>query len=193
MKDIKIAKVIILCILFQFFIHNVKANNNELTEMSRNLIKELGFNLKQSLQAVLAESGPLSAVEYCNIAAPNITQQIKENSNLSIKRTSLKIRNSDNVPDLWEFRVLNNFAERHALGENIDSMNFVEIYADDQGKKIFRYMVPINTKEVCLTCHGENIEPELRRKIQYLYPDDKAIDYSLGNIRGAFSVKIYLD
>ena len=193
MKDIKIAKVIIFCILFQFFIHKVKANNNELKEMSRNLIKELGFNLKQSLQAVLAESGPISALEYCNIAALNITQQIKENSNLSIKRTSLKIRNSDNVPDLWEFRVLNNFAERHALGENVDSMNFYEIYADDQGKNIFRYMVPISTNEVCLTCHGENIEPELRGKIQYLYPEDKAIDYSLGNIRGAFSVKIYLD
>ena len=50
-------------------------------------------------------------------------------------------------------------------------------------------MKAIPTGKVCLTCHGSNINPNLRTKINELYPEDKAYDYKIGDIRGAFIVQ----
>ena len=57
---------------------------------SKEAIKELAINLKKSLKAVLKESGPTAAVEYCNIAAIDITDRISASKSIIIKRTSLK-------------------------------------------------------------------------------------------------------
>ena len=40
--------------------------------------------------------------------------------------------------------------------------------------------------------YGSNIESKLAHKISELYPDDNAYNYKIGDIRGAFSVKIPL-
>ena len=53
----------------------------------------------------------------------------------------------------------------------------------------FRYMKAIPTQELCLGCHGSNINPELSALINKTYPDDKAINFALGDIRGAFSLQ----
>ena len=50
----------------------------------------------------------------------------------------------------------------------------------------FVYVKAIRIKEVCLNCHGSNINDDLKKEIQKLYPDDKAINYKLNDIRGAF-------
>lgn len=49
-------------------------------------------------------------------------------------------------------------------------------------------MQVIETKQVCLICHGENIAPVSADKIFELYPDIKATKYKLGDIRGVFSI-----
>lgn len=43
---------------------------------------------------------------------------------------------------------------------------------------------------VCSTCHGRNISKNLKEEILKLYPEDKAIGFEHGDVRGAFSVKI---
>ena len=43
--------------------------------------------------------------------------------------------------------------------------------------------------EVCLKCHGENIDPAVKAKLGELYPNDKATGYKLGDLRGAFTVR----
>jgi hypothetical protein len=39
-----------------------------------------------------------------------------------------------------------------------------------------------------LACHGKNISAQDKKKIQMHYPHDKATGYSLGQVRGAFSL-----
>ena len=60
-----------------------------------------------------------------------------------------------------------------------------EIIKDKNNNK-FIYVKAIRIKEVCLNCHGSNINNDLKKEIQKLYPDDKAINYKLNDIRGAF-------
>ena len=159
---------------------------------SKEAIKELAINLKKSLKAVLKESGPTAAVEYCNIAAIDITDRISASKGIIIKRTSLKVRNEGNLATSWEKDILNRFEKRKKLGDSIKSIDYKEVYVDNNNKSFFRYMKAIPTGKVCLTCHGSTINPNLRTKINELYPEDKAYDYKIGDIRGAFIVQIPL-
>ena len=63
------------------------------------------------------------------------------------------------------------------------STGFIE---DENNNNKFVYAKAIRIKEVCLNCHGSNINNDLKKEIQKLYPDDKAINYKLNDIRGAF-------
>ena len=49
-------------------------------------------------------------------------------------------------------------------------------------------MQAIPTGEVCLACHGTAIAPEITAALDEQYPDDQARGFSLGEIRGAFSL-----
>ncbi|MFT6900001.1 MAG: hypothetical protein ACJAXS_000156 [Colwellia sp.] len=50
-------------------------------------------------------------------------------------------------------------------------------------------MKPIPTLGVCLTCHGVNLDDEITHKVKTLYPNDQAIDFKVGGIRGAFTLQ----
>jgi len=66
----------------------------------------------------------------------------------------------------------------------------VEIVNED-GKRTLRYMKALPTQALCLNCHGgpDKIAAEAKAKLTELYPNDKAVGYSEGQIRGALTVK----
>ena len=72
----------ILCIYFLLsnflYANDLLVNENK----SKSTIKALATNLKKSLKLILEESGPIAAVEYCNIAALDITNEIANQKNL---------------------------------------------------------------------------------------------------------------
>lgn len=184
--------MILLRIIFILFLLKNFSYANDLLvyeEKSKTVIKELAFSLKKSLKSVLKESGPIAAIEYCNIAALEITSDISNLNEISIKRTSLKLRNKSNMPDKWEIDVLNSFEQRKQNGEKIATLYYQDIYAE-KNKIFYRYIKAIPTIKACLTCHGSNRDPKVVSKIIELYPDDRAYNYAIGDIRGAFSVKI---
>jgi hypothetical protein len=49
-------------------------------------------------------------------------------------------------------------------------------------------MKAIPTGEVCQTCHGVEIAPPVSAKIRELYPQDQAIGFKTGDLRGAFTI-----
>jgi hypothetical protein len=104
-----------------------------------------------------------------------------------VGRTSLKPRNPANAPDDWEAGMLQAFAARKAAGEDPAKLEAWTI-AEAGGRKQFRYMKAIPTASLCLACHGTEIEPELRAHLDALYPEDAAVGYREGDIRGAFTI-----
>ena len=56
---------------------------------------------------------------------------------------------------------------------------------------VLRYMRPISIGSVCLNCHGarETLAPEVRAILDTKYPQDRAFDYAIGDLRGAVSVQ----
>ncbi len=53
-------------------------------------------------------------------------------------------------------------------------------------------MKAIPIQEPCMLCHGEVLSSAVKEKINDLYPQDQATGYTLGQIRGAFTIKISL-
>ena len=46
---------------------------------------------------------------------------------------------------------------------------------------------------MCASCHGSNVSPSLKEHIKQFYPHDMAIDFEVDDIRGAFTLKKYLE
>lgn len=162
---------------------NLHAGEPAFEEKARIAISDYASSLKSALIEAMQTGGPQKAVEVCNTEAPEIAARLSQQHDLNISRTSLKPRNTANTPDDWERDVLQTFEQRHAEGESIDTL----IAKTESGSQM-RLMKAIPTGELCLTCHGENVAPELQSLIDKYYPDDKATGFQAGDIRGAFSV-----
>ena len=159
-------------------------SQEELKKQAIELVKKFGGTLKPELKKALKSGGPAHAIEVCSEKAPAIAKDLRDSSGWYIKRVSLKARNSSTAtPDSWEESVLKQFDERQAKGESARNMAYAEVV---DGK--FRFMKAQGVANLCLNCHGAEVEPEVEAALKQKYPDDMARGYTLGQIRGAFSL-----
>lgn len=158
------------------------------TRLSREVIKAFAESLKAELTGAIKASGPVAAIELCNHKAPQIVRRHADLDELTLGRTSLKFRNPDNAPDAWEQTILQSFEDRRAAGEDPETIDHAAIIMRD-GRRVIHYMKAIPTGELCLNCHGgDEVKPEVAAKLAKYYPDDKARGFSVGDIRGAFTI-----
>ncbi len=178
-----------LTVLFSLLIATsaYAADQQQLIQESRLAIKSFAGQLKGELMAGLQKGGPLQAMTVCHDVAEDIAIDNSKKWGWEVSRTSLKPRNTNNSPDAWEAAVLTTFEKRKAAGEPIDNIDHAEMTSNN-GESQFRYMKAIPTQPLCLSCHGENIATDISKKIDQLYPNDKARGFKPGDIRGAFSI-----
>ena len=169
--------------------HNAMADeHSDFTQQGKEAIKEFATILKESLVSAMKSGGPIEAINVCNQVAPAIAAQLSQQYGFKIARTSLKVRNSSNMPDAWETDVLHQFEQRKEQGESIKTL-FVSEQLTKANNNEMRMMKGIPTGKVCLTCHGSDIKPVIQQRLSELYPNDAAIGFKLGDIRGAFTVR----
>ncbi len=146
-------------------------------------VKEFGGALLHTVQSSMQAGGAEQAIQSCQLLAPQLASQASSNG-WEVARTSLKVRNPANQPDAWEQQVLETFAQQAVQGVAVSELKYAEFV---EGK--FRYMQAIEIKQPCLACHGQQISPQIQAKLTQLYPNDQAIGYQLGELRGAFSLQ----
>lgn len=156
--------------------------------IARDAMAKLGKGLKARLQDAMQSGGVINAIEVCKLEAVPITEAISIQEGVIVSRTSLRIRNPRNVPDDWERETLEAFKTRRAGGEEATNLEAWTITTDDGGQRTFRYMKAIPTATLCLHCHGEDIASNVAAKLAALYPEDTAVGFAPGEIRGAFTV-----
>lgn len=146
--------------------------------------------LLQVLTDEIARGGPESAIGVCREKAPQMAKAASEQSGWNIRRVSLRQRNPKAVPDVWERAALEDFDRRAALGESPATLEKWEIVATADRKE-YRYMKALPVQQICLACHGapDQLKPEVVQQLKTLYPDDKGVGYSLGQIRGAMTIR----
>lgn len=143
------------------------------------------LELSTQLTEQMKSGGPAQAIPFCNQKAMPITNQLSEKFDVTIKRTSNKLRNQQNAPSEREQEVLDEFYKIKLEGKPLQPI--VELDAD--GKKHF--YAPIIMKANCLVCHGainETVNVKTDSIIKVLYPSDKATGYAEGDLRGIWSI-----
>ena len=158
-----------------------------LTDKSRVIAAGFQDKLRTQLMGALQAGGPTNAIGACKELAPSIAQQLGASSGAIVKRTSLRVRNPNNAPDSWERETLGQFATRKAAGEALATMESVA-WVDTPTGRVFRYMKAIPMAEMCNQCHGRAISPEVSAKLAESYPQDRAVGFVPGDIRGAISI-----
>lgn len=167
-------------------IKNETENQSE-TRLAQASINAFATALKAELTAAMQQGGPLNAIQVCNTSAPVIADKVSVDQGVALSRVSLRNRNPDNAPLSWQRPVLESFEHRKESGESPASLDWSETVTVN-GQQEFRYMKAIPAAGLCLQCHGEHIAPQVSDAINALYPEDNAIGYEEGDIRGAFVV-----
>jgi hypothetical protein len=155
---------------------------------ARGAADALGQGLMTALLGQLETGGPMAALSFCADSAQSLTAQYQAEG-LDVHRTSLKVRNPRNAPDSVEVRVLDRLAELHAAGTL--PPEYVELRRLATGGRELRYFRPIQVAAGCLRCHGavEGLAPEITQVLAERYPEDAAVGYAEGDLRGVIAVR----
>ncbi len=159
----------------------------ETKAVADNLARQLGATLKDAMQ----NHGPAAAIGACRDAAPALAGELSRSTGWRVSRVSLRPRDPLlGSADPWEQAALLDIERRLTRGEPADAVARAEIVDEPQGK-FLRYLKPLPTQELCLTCHGpqEVISEPVKSSLAKLYPRDPATGYLPGRLRGAISVK----
>jgi len=135
------------------------------------------------LLAKLEKEGTPAAIEVCRGVAVGLDKEFASLPGVRVRRVGTRLRNPAHRPDEWEQKVLDDW--HRLMGQRLP----LDTVAEDTPGGL-RIMKPIVIhKRVCLRCHGaiNEILPATRARIKEAYPNDKAVDYEFGDLRGAFS------
>ncbi len=146
------------------------------------------FNaLSTQLQSAMQEGGVPHAVEYCNLAAYPLVDSLSKVHNATIRRTSTKIRNEKDAPTEAEQVILSKYQQMATNGEALAPI------VEEIDAQTVAFYAPIKVVGLCLQCHGkvgETLLEENHALIKEYYPNDEAVGYSDGDLRGMWSIQM---
>jgi hypothetical protein len=184
----RLTKNLLSFVLLGFAAVHAQAQDDELLKQSRNLSLSMLKELGAKLQSAMADGGAINAIGVCNLQAPAIANRLSTENQVMVSRVGTRARNPVmGVPNDWQAKALAQFEAGLARGDKPADMEFKEIVVKPQGGKELHFAKPIVLQSACLACHGnpEQISPEVKSKLSELYPNDKAINYQAGQLRGA--------
>ena len=190
MKNYKIFLLPLLIVLLLSCTENKKEVSDDQLNAMRVSASDFMKDLKSILIKEIQSGGLLQAVSVCSDTAQLLTNNFGVERGIFIRRVSVKNRNPNIFPDDFEKRILNQFELLHQNNEINSNTEFYEIVSEGDYNYL-RYMKPIIVQAECLNCHGNQSDmmPEVKELIVQNYPDDKAIGYKVGDLRGAVSIK----
>lgn len=132
----------------------------------------------------MTEGGVAQAIPYCNAHAPEITNEFSKSFDVNIKRTSHLLRNEKNTPNNRENEIIQTYLKQ----KKEDYQPIVEKNKDGS----VQFYAPIVLQQKCTVCHGElgiTMEQATDSIVKKLYPNDKAIGFKEGDLRGIWSIQ----
>lgn len=152
-------------------------------DMAQATFQVLSTTLKQTMEA----EGPEAAVAYCQLQAYPLTDSLSAQYQARIKRSALKLRNPANAPDSLERAMLLQYQQ--VLAEaGTPTPKAMPI-----GEDSVAFFAPIILQAQCEVCHGtpgESLATGLLSTIRESYPNDEAVGFAAGDLRGIWSIRI---
>lgn len=146
-------------------------------QQAKEAIGSLQTALVKTLTSELKKSGPAGAIHVCRDEAQVITGQVAEEKAIEVGRTSHRLRNPVNAPREWTETFVQDGAGKKA--------SEVAPHVVDLGDRV-GVLQPINTLDLCTNCHGRDAElaPEVKAVLADAYPNDRAVGFAPGDLRG---------
>ena len=157
----------------------------EFTEVGNEIAMVSFESLSGNLKAAASSGGIANAISFCNVNALPLTDSLSKNFNAKIKRSSLKLRNPNNQPDSLEAYMLDLYQQILKMKKPMVGKALLTTTNE------VRYFAPIMLKSQCLKCHGQvgqDIANDTYTLIKEHYPDDQAVDFQEGDLRGIWSI-----
>jgi hypothetical protein len=158
---------------------------------ARETATALATNLAQLVFSTLEAEGPVATVQVCSEIAQERTADFAAEG-VYVRRISDRLRNPLNAPDADEAREIERM---HALDAEGRLPPEILRVIERNGARQLHLLRPIRIQQPCLACHGaaDQLDPEVQRIIADRYPEDRATGYSIGQLRGAVSVRVDVD
>jgi len=178
---------IALFLLLSVHLHPVLGQNLDAYEQEAGqVLQRLRNDMMAEMQKAM-KIGPAAAIGICRHLAPEIAARIQKETGWELRRISLKVRNPANRANDDEQSILLAWETRALSGQPVHTFRTIRM-AERDGARAVHLMQAVPMIEACLACHGKKIDPATMAEIHRLYPEDEAIGYALGEIRGAFSL-----
>lgn len=150
-----------------------------------NNIVTLTFDtLRNSLVHAIETHSVEGAIEFCNEKAFALTSSYS--NGVAVRRTALRFRNPSNKPDSLESIVLQEFDREIKSGNGAE----IQIVRTASSEEV-HFFKPIILQPMCLNCHGtpgQDIKPATLARIKEFYPDDQAVNFNRGDLRGVWHI-----
>ena len=146
-------------------------------EIADAAMRALQQRLSARLQEEMQKGGPARAIGVCRDEAQALTAETARAQGIRVGRSSHRLRNPGNVAPSWAARFVEAGAGRKAAS--------VEAVVVDLGDRV-GVLRPLPTAAACTRCHGraERLSPDVRGFLATAYPQDRAIGFEVGDLRG---------
>lgn len=138
-----------------------------------------------ALMKALNEKGTAGAVEFCNAHALPIADSLSKHYNCTIQRISDRYRNPADKPDATDSTVIADYYAQKMAGTALAAR------LQEQPEQVIYYKPIMVGMPTCLQCHGDpksDIEAPTMAAIRAKYPNDMAVGYKQGDLRGVWKI-----
>lgn len=155
----------------------------------------IATRLVTELTAALGAGGPEKAVDVCHTKALPLTNESLPGlpQVTAAKRTSLRLRNPANAPDVAERAALDHVAALVKDGQPTPPILIQKIETAGANAPEWRLYRSVGVQPACLACHGapEAQSSALRALLRERYPQDAATGYAVGEWRGLIRITVH--
>jgi len=144
--------------------------------------------LMSQVSSALQQGGTQYAIGYCNLKASGIADSIGALHNAQIGRIATRNRNPNNyLKNATDSAAYQSFEQAMAAGTTPEP-----VLKEVDGERYF-YKPIVLKMEACLKCHGtpgKKVQKETLEALAKTYPNDKALGFEIGDLRGAWKIKL---
>jgi hypothetical protein len=146
--------------------------------------------LSREVINAINEGGVQHAVGYCHLKSSPLIDSLSRKYHVKISRVSDRYRNAQNKPGELDLTVINAYQEQLARGSELEP--HLEVTSDE----VIYYSPILILNPLCLNCHGVPGNTAEQPNIDFIrtkYPEDKAVGYILGDLRGVWRIVLSLE
>ena len=171
-----------------FYDYAIKTNIDKANVVTQQLLSTRHYVAKVAPHIIVEDPSINPFALSPAFIGSQVGQELETKGLIYIKQTSLKYRNPQNAPDIFETKMLKEYLKTKSKEASYE-------IAKIKDSDYLRYSYPLYITKECLACHGKpyiDVKEDIYNKLIKYY-GDKSFNYKVGDLRGMISVAINMN